>query len=770
MLAMVLPSEQLVTQLDTDPKDYPQHWHALAVLAGTAVNQDGRSSSLTAPNGPSQQEVINAALLSGGLAAAQVSHLQMHGTGTPLGDPIEIGAASAALLRRGSERTAPLYLTAAKSFMGHAEPAAGIVGVTRLAMIVSTLEVDPMVTLRTMNLYVSAAIGAAAAHGPAHHAAAPRQIAPAPTVAAAAVGGVSAFAFQGTNAHSVVQKFHQDNVEACIPAASALAVQAANSGRSRFWVLPSAHPFVAFGAVLRMKSSSGVFVLFESHLSAQRLTYLVDHAVFGRVLFPAAGMLEAALAAGSTTMEASSIAAATLAVTEMSIGAPLIISSDNSKSLVLRCRVDPGEGAFTLAYQSGKAAATEVASGTYNLVFTTAKYAAATISTVLAAAVKHAVQTKVLTALGAVAIATATGSISVDARLRTDGYLVPPACMDACLHLGVAAPGCGAKVPVAIGAFIKPEKTAITDVMQGSTTAPYTAPKISKDIASFSLRGETEQSVAGLHSLETKVMAKTKNGGAADAATRAAPAEFLYEVEWDQVAEPGTFAPDTPPLGNAAALISLVGEDSTEILAAAISADDESAAAVFAALQLVQAMSHAGATALKAQVIDQNAPGSSDLCAAGIEGLLRVGATENAAARFSLSAGDPHALHSQSAPHPTKSVLATHRARGNAVSVPCLRRAAAVLPSQDSLQIRPRPRGSLHSLAAQPFVAATKQGPAPGTVHVAVNAVGINFRDVLNVLGMYPGDPGPPGSDCAGIVMAVGTGVTHLKTGTLYFW
>jgi 3-oxoacyl-(acyl-carrier-protein) synthase len=56
-------------------------WQSLAVLAGTSVNQDGRSSSLTAPNGPSQQEVMHAALRSGEVVAWEVTHLQMHGTG-----------------------------------------------------------------------------------------------------------------------------------------------------------------------------------------------------------------------------------------------------------------------------------------------------------------------------------------------------------------------------------------------------------------------------------------------------------------------------------------------------------------------------------------------------------------------------------------------------------------------------------------------------------------------------------------------------------------
>ena len=74
----------------------------VAVIQGTAVNQDGRSSSLTAPNGPSQQALVTAALSDGGLDAAQVAYVAVHGTGTPLGDPIEVGALAGALGPRGS--------------------------------------------------------------------------------------------------------------------------------------------------------------------------------------------------------------------------------------------------------------------------------------------------------------------------------------------------------------------------------------------------------------------------------------------------------------------------------------------------------------------------------------------------------------------------------------------------------------------------------------------------------------------------------------------
>ena len=66
-----------------------------AAIKGTAVNQDGRSSSLTAPNGPSQQAVIRRALEWRSTLPQQVGVLEMHGTGTALGDPIEVGAACA---------------------------------------------------------------------------------------------------------------------------------------------------------------------------------------------------------------------------------------------------------------------------------------------------------------------------------------------------------------------------------------------------------------------------------------------------------------------------------------------------------------------------------------------------------------------------------------------------------------------------------------------------------------------------------------------------
>ena len=80
-------------------------------------------------------------------------------------------------------------------------------------------------------------------------------------------------------------------------------------------------------------------------------------------------------------------------------------------------------------------------------------------------------------------------------------------------------------------------------------------------------------------------------------------------------------------------------------------------------------------------------------------------------------------------------------------------------------QLLPQPRGALQNLQPVPLNAKVKRGQ----VWMKTQAVGVNFRDVLNVLGMYPGDPGPPGADCAGVVVATGAGVTHLTPGMAVF-
>ena len=174
------------------------------MLCGTAVNQDGRSSALTAPHGPSQQQVMRSCLLASEIDACSVQVLQMHGTGTPLGDPIEVGAASAVLLSDAQARTFPVHMSAVKSNIGHTEAAAGMAGMVQLTGALMNKSNTAITHLRHVNPHIVGMLSM----GPRKDAGSLgidlSRESSALSCPESCVGGVSAFAFQGTNAHVVL--------------------------------------------------------------------------------------------------------------------------------------------------------------------------------------------------------------------------------------------------------------------------------------------------------------------------------------------------------------------------------------------------------------------------------------------------------------------------------------------------------------------------------------------------------------------------------------
>jgi len=165
----------------------------LALIRGSAVNQDGRSNGLTAPNGLAQQRVIAAALAAAGVAPAEIAYVETHGTGTALGDPIEVKALQAVL---GPGRTSEqsCALGAVKANIGHLESAAGVAGVVKTVMALQHGKIPPHPTLREINPLIS--FDGTPFHVPT---------APTPWPPGRRLAGVSSFGFGGTNAHLILE-------------------------------------------------------------------------------------------------------------------------------------------------------------------------------------------------------------------------------------------------------------------------------------------------------------------------------------------------------------------------------------------------------------------------------------------------------------------------------------------------------------------------------------------------------------------------------------
>ncbi|MCQ4167656.1 SDR family NAD(P)-dependent oxidoreductase, partial [Tahibacter harae] len=121
-----------------------------ALIRSTSINHGGKTNGYTVPNPVAQAELIRAALDKAGLSARQVSYIEAHGTGTVLGDPIEIAGLSQAFAVDTDERQF-CAIGSVKSNIGHLEAAAGIAGLTKLVLQLKNGQLAPSLHAEVLN-------------------------------------------------------------------------------------------------------------------------------------------------------------------------------------------------------------------------------------------------------------------------------------------------------------------------------------------------------------------------------------------------------------------------------------------------------------------------------------------------------------------------------------------------------------------------------------------------------------------------------------------
>ncbi|MDZ4265004.1 MAG: type I polyketide synthase, partial [Mycobacterium sp.] len=186
----------------------------LAGVRGSAVNQAGASSGQTVPNGPAQQELMRKALESARLAPSDIDYIEAHGTGTALGDPIELDALSAVYGDR--QDSAPLVLGSVKTNLGHLESGAGVTGFIKTVLSVHHGAIPKQ--LHFTKLTPQAGEGASrfkiASEPLDWPTAASRESG---TVSRPRRAAVSSFGVSGTNAHIVIEQAPESGVVAPQP-------------------------------------------------------------------------------------------------------------------------------------------------------------------------------------------------------------------------------------------------------------------------------------------------------------------------------------------------------------------------------------------------------------------------------------------------------------------------------------------------------------------------------------------------------------------------
>jgi 3-oxoacyl-(acyl-carrier-protein) synthase len=317
-------------------------------LRGSAVRSDGQSASLTAPNGVAQYDLISYALRAAGAPAMTLGYIETHGTGTALGDPVEVGS----LVRIATEHRQPIVLGGIKSSVGHLEPAAGVAGLVAVGIAIRQSIATGNAQLRRLNTRLSSAVSVL--HLPCNVCPMARLPSTKPREY-----GLSSFGYSGTIAHICVQNSEiatKGPDDKSSQMASSTLLDGLRSGTraskplrpQRFKVLLHPHPLLHRHKLKYDKDTYCSVVVRDPMFKI-----FSDYMVAGRVVFPGTGSVEMAIAsvyrrAGRVVKQM------TVTLSNVQFLRPLVLDrADGSNAFVsIQCTISSG-GRFEISTDLG---------------------------------------------------------------------------------------------------------------------------------------------------------------------------------------------------------------------------------------------------------------------------------------------------------------------------------------------------------------------------------------------------------------------------------
>jgi acyl transferase domain-containing protein/acyl carrier protein len=751
-----------------------------AVIRGTAVNQDGRSTVLTAPNGLSQRAVIRAALKNAQVEGTEIEYVEAHGTGTALGDPIEVEA----LAEVFGEGPTPCVLGSVKTNFGHLEAASGVAGLTKAILALEHGLIPRTLHFRQLNPHIileGTRVAIADRAMPWPRGATPR------------FASVSSFGFGGTNAHVVLEEAPLYSGPSRPP------VEPHSWRRQRYWFTPAAPRDGANTAhpLLGRRITSPVLreTIFENELSIEAPEFLADHRPHGNAIVPLTAYLEAFLAASGGSALEDVIVQETLPLP--ACGTQKIQVVVNGEDLRLFSE-DHGTWKLHATARAASDASAALRTAITDLRRTSdeEKDVEQFYEGMAARGLSFGPTFRLIDKLWT---APERALALVRAPNAAYGYRVHPAILDACFQpMGALLPDDGIYLPLGLRRFqlFRTPKSdflwAQATVRSGSNAA------VTGDVRIFNPEGELIATAQGLWL--RKPAAENR--------------QHLSEVVWvprhrqtvQEFSARGRWLVFSDESGIGSAIVAGIeaqgghcvvvkrGEEFENLLgdgplggvvhlwsldaAAANDSSDESLlrderAICGSVLRLTQILAQqSGAEKSVPErpciwIVTQGAQfahaGQRECCVAQapVWGLARTIRRENPDRRCISVDLDPEkpsaARLLEEILHPDGESQVAWRAESRLVP-----QLAERNEDQKNVTLQATGKGRLEELR---WENAARREPGPGEVEIRVAATGLNFRDVLNALGEYPGDAGPLGSECSGWIERVGEGVTGLGAG-----